>query len=125
MINVFYKGGEKMGWEEPVMAENGEVELNVRVQSPMWMDIDLLEIYANGRPLKFLADESGYIESQDDNASYQIQMVNGGAVKFDETITLLPDKDTWYVFVVKGSKSMAPAGEGVPFAYTNPIYVIQ
>jgi hypothetical protein len=120
-IHVLYNGVEKMGFTEQIPAENNKVTLHVRIEAPSWIKLDNLEIYGNGRPLKMKLNGSEWEQSE--QGSYQIPVTGKSPLQFDQDIALFPLKDSWYVFVVRGSGNMLPVHGSTPFAYTNPVYV--
>ena len=80
-------------------APDGEVELHIRIQSPDWVDLDRVELYANG----VLIEE------------FPIPVPNPGVVCFDETVTVRPERDTWYVVITMGDDSMSPVATANEF----------
>ncbi len=126
-IRVTANGAHKMGHLDPVKSTDGSVVLHVTVSAPSWMTVNTLEIYASGRPLPLSFDgETIMQEEPDQNFSGTVALLNpeeGQTLRLDADVVLSPEGDSWYVFLVRGSGSLAPVGEGYPFAYTNPIYV--
>ena len=71
---------------------DGETDLRIRIQSPTWMELDRVELYANG----ILIDE------------FSIPVPNPGVICFDETIVVRPSIDTWYAVLTMGRDDMSP-----------------
>jgi len=110
--NGFGRIGSLVPITPATSGEGGEVRLEVEVQAPGWIRIDEIEIIANGEVVRRLPASSP-----------------DGVVKFHETLTLRPTRDTWYVVVARGSKGLEPVvprykGTTVtPFGFTNPIWI--
>lgn len=129
-IRLLFEGRDRMGKEDLVVPTDKSVVVQVIVEAPTWVDVDALEVYANGRPLPVVAVGKELL--QDETASPGQHMtvalpLSGGtlseSIRLDATLRLFPKKDTWYVVVVKGRGSLEPVGRGTPWAYTNPLYV--
>ncbi len=129
-LRITVGGVERMGHLEVVTPTAGKVTVHLNVQAPLWMTVPSFEVYANGRPVS-LKDDAGVLV-QDDAAPAGTGITTtlplaeaaaGKVVRLDADVTLAPAVDTWYVFVVKGTSDMSPVGRGVPFAFTNPLYV--
>jgi hypothetical protein len=108
--------------------------VHLKAQAPTWMDLSSLQVYGNGRPIPLaaangaLTEEPGPVTGTLVNDISTAIPIAGAAttdpiVRADVTITLTPTVDTWYVFVVRGTSSLNPVGNGSPFSYTNPLYV--
>lgn len=112
----FWINGKPVGSE--VVARGGSLRLEVKVQAPSWIEVDEIEVYANGRRWKTFpaADPRGI-------------------VKFWRRWRTTLRHDTWFVVLARGRKSLAPVvpdyrhrDTGKPFpvtpvALTNPIWV--
>ena len=126
-IRVSAYGEDKMGHLDPVETESGSVVLHLAVAAATWIDVGSVEIYANGRPLNLSFDGETIMQEEpgpDFSTTLPVTAaVVGETVRLDADVVLSPEGDTWYVFLVRGSGSLAPVGDGYPFAYTNPIYV--
>lgn len=131
IIRVTVGGKEKMGHTELVQAEDKKITVHLVVSAAPWINLSTLEVYANGRPLPIknlggilIHDE---VAPEDEEISTDLAPLKpvsaDGAVRLDADLQLFPSRDTWYVFVVRGTGSLAPAGDGAPFAVTNPLYV--
>ncbi len=102
-----------------IIAE-GFVDLNVRVQTPNWLEIDRVQVLVNGRQP----------EQYNFRRKEQPGMFQEGVVNFEETIRVTLQQDTHLIVVAIGEGSnielgwgLNPYGEMHPVAYTNPIFV--
>ena len=96
-------GAAEVGDEITVGASN----VHVRVEAPSWMKVDKIEILANGRVV----------------ATRAITQQNA-AIRFDAAIPL-DLAAGWVVARVSGATALGPwANEGMPWAITNAIFVI-
>jgi hypothetical protein len=129
-VHVLHGGVEAMGHTEVVSLDGADLVLRVVVAAPTWIPVDSLTVYANGRPLRFYEVTGKLFE--DETASETLPLsqaipvahaTTGPVVRLDTDVHLFPKQDTWYVFLVQGPGSLAPVGDGTPFAYTNPVYV--
>lgn len=120
-----------LGHLEPVTSpEDDALVVDIQVLAASWMDVNRLEVYANGRPVR-LQEVAGILleiehPKPTDPLFAPIPLPNTTPTAVERLHTqvhLYPKQDTWYVFVVKGEGSLAPVGNGRPFAYTNPLYV--
>ncbi len=98
----------------------GSIDLQVRVQTPNWLEIDRVQILVNGRQ-----PEQYNFRKSDAPGKFR-----DGVVNFDETIRVALQQDAHLIVVAIGEKSniekgwgLNPYGEMHPVAYTNPIYV--
>jgi hypothetical protein len=117
-----------LGGSTDVASSNGEVQLEIRVQAPLWARFDTIEIYRNADTLPFdpaapylfyadPADPKTIIKSEGDcdpattgDGNFDIPIVNvhpsvPGAQRQDVTVTetYTLTEDTWFVVVVRGS----------------------
>ncbi len=106
------------------------VKLGVKVQAPSWVDVQTLEVYANGRPLSLTKTGAGtFVQSADGAVGSALQApidagdAKSAVVRLDGTVQVTPAKDSWYVVIVRGAKSMEPVAGGSPLGYTNPVYL--
>lgn len=98
----------------------GFVDLNVRVQTPNWLEIDRIQLLVNGR------QPEQYNFRRKENPG----MFREGVVNFEETIRVVLQQDAHLIVVAIGEESnielgwgLNPYGEMHPVAYTNPIFV--
>ena len=98
----------------------GFVDLNVRVQTPNWIEIDRVQVLVNGR------QPEQYNFRRKENPG----MFRDGVVNFEETIRVMLQQDAHLIVVAIGEESkielgwgLNPYGEMHPVAYTNPIFV--
>ena len=87
------------------------VELNLHVEAASWISCNRAELIRNGVVVKTF------------NIPPSTQ-----AVRLDTTIIVRPQKDSWYLLIAYGDKSMAPMtpvrGEtNTPMGFTNPIWI--
>jgi hypothetical protein len=136
IIRVTAGGAEVMGHTEVIRTDaDGIVTLHLTVAAAApWVDVATVEVYGNGRPVPiqevFGSLQQVEVVDDPDTFVYGIGLPvkntpvdPNGVVRLDVDLRMYPKVDTWYVFVAKGTKRLEPAGTGVPFAYTNPIYV--
>ena len=76
------------------------VKLSIEVSSPGWFNIDRVELYENGR----------LIEEWDTNT-----IDNASVLNFSESLTVTPDKDSWYVVIAAGGDDLSPVFTPVEF----------
>lgn len=96
------------GLGETLSLDNDTVHLHVKVEAAPWVHLNQLQIIANGKVVETKA----------------IPQKDGAVVRLDDTFTLKPTKDTWYIIMVTGTRSLSPVLPGSkPFAFTNPIYI--
>jgi hypothetical protein len=118
-IELTANDGSPIGSEIPALGS--EVALNIRVQAPGWVSCDSVKVIENGSVIA-----SFFVPPSED------------PVRFEQTVNITPpSRDSWYVVVATGSKSMAPLvhdappKEGtdeetvpiLPLAFTNPIWI--
>ena len=100
-------------------AKSGQVEIDVRVQCPNWLDIDRVFVLVNGR----IDKKHHYRKATSPN------LFRSGVVKFQQKLTLELEKDA-HVIVVTGAdgrtlgKVHGPTwGQHHPAAFHNPVFV--
>lgn len=109
---------QKVTAGQDLPAPSKKVALQVRVQSPNWIDIDRLFVLVNGR----IHREHNYFRNQHPDA------FRSGAVKFDRTLELTLAGDS-HLIVVTGdiggdlSRIYDTEGKMAPAALSNPIFV--
>ena len=98
----------------------GSIDLQVRVQTPNWLEVDRVQVLVNGRQ-----PEQYNFRKSDAPGKFR-----EGVVNFDETIQVALQQDAHLIVVAIGEKSnieqgwgLNPYGQMHPVAYTNPIYV--
>lgn len=80
---------------------SGDIEIQLEVQAPTWVDVDRVELYENGTLIREFLIEPG-----------------GPAVlRFSETLTHTPTQDSWYVAIATGSQTLAPVFPEVEIPY--------
>ena len=97
--------GKGMG-QKVNIKKDGAVKLKLRIQSPLWFDVDRVEIYRNGLLIKTIKGKHDCKKGSADC----IRSPNDAVVNFDGTITDKPTVDSWYVVAVMGldGKTLAP-----------------
>jgi hypothetical protein len=119
-VTVTIDGALRMGLADPVDVQGraaSGVPLHARVQAPSWVVPQTIEVYANGRPLPLA--QTGPTTFTEDAAGTSAQSIAAGA--YD--IVVKPQRDTWYVVVVRGSGDLMPVNSRNVLGYTNPIYL--
>jgi hypothetical protein len=98
-------------------------DLRLKIQSPLWFDVDRVEVYRNGELIKIITGKQDCAEGANDC----IRAPNNRVVNFDATISDTPDRDAWYVVVVMGlnGKSLAPVYSSTPVARLGMYELIQ
>jgi hypothetical protein len=102
-----------------VAAPDGYVNLSIRVQCPNWLDVNRVQVFANGRPL----------EAHDYRRPTHRDLFGSGAVKFDQTVQVMLDRDAHLIVATAGEGLTlgrvmgGPHAEDMPVAVTNPIFV--
>ncbi|MBI1312356.1 hypothetical protein GC176_13785 [bacterium] len=100
-------------------APSGQVEIDVTVQCPNWLEVDRLFVLVNGRihePLHF-------------RKATHPDRFKSGVVRFEEKLRLKLDQDAHLIVAVGGENSTlgkvhGPSwGQHQPAAFTNPVYV--
>ncbi len=102
-----------------LLADDGEVEIDIRVQCANWLDINRVQVFLNGvaTPDLNFTRRSGSKEFGDE------------VVKFETTIPLTLQGDTHIIVAAAGEgltlgPVMGPQhGKDMPIAVTNPIFV--
>ncbi len=98
----------------------GFVDLQVRVQTPNWLEIDRVQVLVNGRQP----------EQLDFRRKEHPGLFRDGVVSFEESIRVMLQQDAHLIVVAIGEGSTIEKGWGLnpygkmhPVAYTNPIFV--
>ncbi|MEM7697802.1 MAG: CehA/McbA family metallohydrolase [Verrucomicrobiota bacterium] len=99
---------------------SGEVELDVKVQCPSWLDIDRVQVLVNGY------QHPDYNYTRETHAD----MFSDEVVKFDHTLSIDLSEDAHLIVVAIGENSNLQLGYGSstqssiqPCAYNNPIFI--
>ena len=106
------KVGERGGIGDLVSLPGGHVVMTVEVQAPRWVQVDRVEIIANGEVIRTL----------DTTAP-------DGVLKLKTREEFVVPRDTWFVVVARGSRGMDPVvpqykGTTItPLGFTNPVWV--
>jgi hypothetical protein len=108
--------GQGIGFpQNPVhKGEDEGVHLSVQVQSPLWFDVDRVEIYRNARIIRVIEG----CDVVDDDEETCIAMPNDAVVNLDITFEDTPDVDSWYAVAAVGTrgKDLAPVYSSTPLA---------
>ena len=98
-----------------VPAGAGGVTLKIKVQAPSWMQVNEVELIANGEVVSTFTSAS---------TPAVLAPAQGGAIWFEHSVTVDPAIDTWYLVQAKSLVDMAPIYPGLtPWAMTSPIFV--
>lgn len=105
-----------------VRSNNGDVDLEIHVQSPLWAEYDRIEIYANaattptltvnGVPTLFTAVPTRVLQLDTDFTRQQVRVRADvpGAARWETHVTV-PfrglEEDTWFVVAVKGTDGVS------------------
>lgn len=101
----------------------GKVQLAIRVQSPLWFDVDRIEVYKNGELLKVITGR----EDCPPQSADCLKVPNDQVLNFDAVIEDTPTEDSWYVVLAMGldGKSMAPVYSSTPVARLGIFELVQ
>ena len=100
-------------------AKSGNLEIDVLVQSPNWIDIDRVFVLVNGR----IHPDHHYRKETHPN------LFRAGVVKFDQKLSLKLDRDAHVIVVAGADKSTLGVvhgptwGQHRPAAFINPVFV--
>jgi hypothetical protein len=97
--------GEPIGGE---VKADGEIDIEVRVQAPTWIDVDRAELYENGTLI--------HVWEVPDT---------GDVLRLDEVLALSPARDSWYVLIVNGDGDLAPVFTPVEIPYVDLQVVVE
>ena len=94
--------------------DDKELTLSVQVQSPLWFDVDRVEIYRNARIIQVI---EGCDVTEDEEAPC-IAVPNDSIMNLDITVKDDPEVDSWYAVSAVGTrgKDMAPVYSSIPLA---------
>lgn len=90
---------------EPIGSEitgTGPRDLRIEIQAPTWIGVNRVELYENGTLIQ----------------EFDVPPSNG-VYRFDETTTVEPTKDSWYVVSVMGDGDLAPVFTPVEIPYVE------
>lgn len=110
-VNLETANGEGIGSTVTFPSESREITFKMQVQASSWVTCHKAELVENGVVIKtFDLPKSTNI------------------VRFQEEITLRPQKDSWYILIAYGDEPMAPMVQGMekpvlPLGFTNPIWM--
>jgi hypothetical protein len=115
------EAGQKRGVfsGQDLEAKSGKLEIDVRVQSPNWIDIDRVFVLVNGR----IHPDHHYRKETHPN------LFRSGVVKFNQKLSLTLDRDAHVIVAAGADKSTLGVvhgpvwGEHRPAAFINPVFV--
>jgi len=115
------EAGQKLGVfsGQDLEAKSGKLEIDVRVQSPNYIDIDRVFVLVNGR----IHADHHYRKETHPN------LFRSDVVKFDQTLSLTLDRDAHVIVVAGADKSTLGVAHGPkwgqhhPAAFINPVFV--
>jgi hypothetical protein len=101
-----------------VASTNGNIDLEIRVQAPVWASYDTIEIYANAATVPDLDDPYEYSALPDMTLTAGVDFVVNtvalgyapGTARFETELSLpftALAEDTWFVVLVKGSDGVS------------------
>ena len=88
----FYANGDEALGPGADVTDTDEVELYIEVQSPSWFDVSRVEVYENGTLIE----------------EFAVEVPNVDTVNFGQSLTVRPEKDSWYVVIAAGSDDLSP-----------------
>lgn len=96
--------GEPIG-SRVQLEKAGSAQMQIRVQSPLWFDVDRVEVYQNGRIIRVIEDCTR-AEDDDDCIALPNDSVMNVDLKFDVDV----DGDAWFVVAAMGihGKDLSP-----------------
>ncbi|MCA9771225.1 MAG: PHP domain-containing protein, partial [Myxococcales bacterium] len=103
-VTVRVDGEFAMGRD--LVAADGVVDLDVRVQAPPWMDVTTLRVWVDGAPALDRTIAPG-TEIERFRETLRVAVPDGGAV----------------VVEARGARPLAPVASGAPRSATNPVWV--
>ena len=104
---------------DDVALKKDTVKLNIKVQCPNWIDIDLVQVVVNGR-----LEESLRFTRKDTPKRFQ-----SGTIKFDQSVSVPLKEDAHLIVIAHGGSQtlgriFGPRqGTKDPIAVSNPIYI--
>lgn len=106
---------------QDLAVSSGKVQLDVRVQTPNWFDIDHVFVLVNGKP----AESLDFTREK-----HPERFTKEGVVKFQQKLELTLTEDAHIIVVAAGEKSTLSkvygldwAGNVRPVAVSNPMYL--
>jgi hypothetical protein len=114
--------GQPMG--SRVKVQKGQpVTLKLRVQSPLWFDVDRIEIYRNGELIREVTGSATCKPGSDSC----IRVPNDRVINYDAAIKDTPERDAWYAAAVMGldGKLLAPIYSSKPVGRLGIFELIQ
>lgn len=108
---IGFTANDKQMGELVGLNRNGEVDLKIQVQAADWIDVSEMLIIENGETVSRIKVQPSL-----------------GPSRYDGTIKRRPEKDAWYIVMVRGSRPLEPVVGGnaeafTPLAFTNPVFI--
>jgi hypothetical protein len=94
------------------------VSMRIRVQSPLWFDVDRVEVYRSGRLIHELTGSGDELDPGGSVDVSGLRLPNRRVVNLDARIEVTaPDSDAWYVVIAMGldGRDLSPVYSEHPF----------
>jgi hypothetical protein len=94
------------------------VTLRIRVQSPLWFDVDRVEVYRSGRLIHVFTGSGDELDPDSTVNVSGLRLPNPRVVNLDARIEeTAPDSDAWYVVIAMGldGRDLSPVYSEHPF----------
>lgn len=105
LIEVKAQGNQPMG--STVVADEGMVQVQIRLSAPSWVRVNRVKLYVNGS----VAQEM------------PVEHPQGKPLNWQQTVPLRVEKDSWLVVLAEGEGFTALYPGVRPTSFTNPIYI--
>jgi hypothetical protein len=104
---------------ETLSASAGEkFDLRIRIQSPLWFDVDRVEVYRSGRLIHVFTGSGDELDPDSSVDVSGLRLPNQRVVNLEATIEeTAPDGDAWYVVIAMGleGRDLSPVYSEHPF----------
>jgi hypothetical protein len=93
-------------------------DLRIRIQSPLWFDVDRVEVYRSGRLIHVFTGSGDQLDPDSTVNVSGLRLPNQRVVNLDATIEeIAPDSDAWYVVIAMGleGRDLSPVYSEHPF----------
>jgi hypothetical protein len=105
LIEVKAQGNQPMG--STVVADEGTVQVQIRLAAPSWVRVNRVKLYVNGSVAQELP----------------VDHPQGKPLNWQQTLHLRVDRDSWLVVLAEGEGFTALYPGVRPTSFTNPIYI--